>query len=94
MLFVLLFAGAVFVSAAIGLVPLEVPAVYLALSLITFVMYAIDKSAAQRGAWRISEATLQLFALAGGWPGALIGQKLVRCLRRIAPTRVSAPGKR
>ncbi|PKO61660.1 MAG: DUF1294 domain-containing protein, partial [Betaproteobacteria bacterium HGW-Betaproteobacteria-17] len=28
--------------------------------------------------WRTQESTLHLFALAGGWPGALAAQKLLR----------------
>lgn len=48
------------------------------LSLITFALYACDKSAAAAGQERISERTLQLLALAGGWPGALLGQRLLR----------------
>nr|WP_295768290.1 DUF1294 domain-containing protein [Rhodoferax sp.] len=48
------------------------------MSLITFVAYAMDKSAAKRGNWRTPESTLHLLALAGGWPGALCAQKLLR----------------
>ncbi|MGB3071915.1 MAG: cold shock and DUF1294 domain-containing protein [Ottowia sp.] len=51
---------------------------YLGLSVITFVTYAADKSAAKRGAWRISEQTLHLMALLGGWPGALVAQQALR----------------
>lgn len=51
---------------------------YLAASLVTFVAYAIDKSAATSGSWRTSESTLHLFALAGGWPGALLAQQVLR----------------
>lgn len=51
---------------------------YLVLSVITFVLYAVDKKAAMQGKWRISERTLHLFALIGGWPGALLAQKLLR----------------
>ena len=51
---------------------------YVILSLVTFVAYAIDKSAAQRGAWRTSEGTLLFLGLAGGWPGALIAQETLR----------------
>ncbi len=51
---------------------------YLALSVITFLVYCWDKSAAKRGAWRVSERTLHLLSLLGGWPGALCAQKLVR----------------
>ncbi len=51
---------------------------YVALSIVCFFMYAFDKAAAKAGAWRISEASLHAFSLAGGWPGALIAQKLLR----------------
>jgi uncharacterized membrane protein YsdA (DUF1294 family)/cold shock CspA family protein len=51
---------------------------YLALSLITALMYALDKSAAEAGSRRTPEATLHWLALAGGWPGALIAQQGLR----------------
>ncbi|WP_136418492.1 DUF1294 domain-containing protein [Herbaspirillum sp. ST 5-3] len=51
---------------------------YFAMSMATFVVYAVDKSAAQRNQWRTSERTLHLFGLAGGWPGAMIAQGLFR----------------
>ena len=51
---------------------------YLGLSLAAFMAYAFDKSAAISGRWRTAENTLHLFALAGGWPGALLAQQLLR----------------
>lgn len=51
---------------------------YTVASVITFFIYAIDKSAARRGAWRTPERTPHLLALAGGWPGALLAQQLLR----------------
>ncbi len=51
---------------------------YLGLSLLTFLVYAMDKSAAQKGARRTSEQTLHGLALLGGWPGALIAQQILR----------------
>jgi uncharacterized membrane protein YsdA (DUF1294 family) len=42
-----------------------------------FFVYAIDKSAARRGAWRTPEKTLHGLALAGGWPGALVAQRVL-----------------
>jgi uncharacterized membrane protein YsdA (DUF1294 family)/cold shock CspA family protein len=51
---------------------------YLVASLIAFVAYAIDKSAARNHRWRTSEATLHWFSLACGWPGALFAQQLLR----------------
>ncbi len=52
--------------------------VYLVVTGITFVAYAVDKSCAERGAWRTSENTLHLLSLAGGWPGALLAQQFLR----------------
>ncbi|MEO7185722.1 MAG: DUF1294 domain-containing protein [Rhodoferax sp.] len=48
------------------------------MSLITFVVYASDKSAAKTQRWRTSEATLHMLALMGGWPGALLAQQWLR----------------
>ena len=53
-------------------------AAYLLASIAAFITYALDKSAAKNNQWRTQEATLHLFALAGGWPGALIAQRLLR----------------
>jgi uncharacterized membrane protein YsdA (DUF1294 family)/cold shock CspA family protein len=61
-----------------GEIPVLVLALYWVGSLITFFVYAADKSAAQNGRWRTSESTLHLFSLAGGWPGALIAQQKLR----------------
>lgn len=51
---------------------------YLAMSLVTFLAYAIDKTKAHKNEWRTQESTLHLLELAGGWPGALISQKVIR----------------
>ena len=56
-------------------IPPLVLAIYILASLLTFIMYAVDKSAAQKGAWRTQESTLHLLSLAGGWPGALAAQQ-------------------
>lgn len=48
------------------------------LSAVTFMAYGMDKRAARRGTWRTSERTLHLLSLAGGWPGALVAQMLLR----------------
>jgi len=58
--------------------PLWVHALYLGLSLIAFVVYAVDKRAARAGTHRVSENTLHLLAVAGGWPGALLAQQALR----------------
>jgi uncharacterized membrane protein YsdA (DUF1294 family)/cold shock CspA family protein len=59
-------------------VPIWAPALYIAMSVATYLAYAEDKSAADRGAWRTPESTLHALSLAGGWPGALIAQQLRR----------------
>jgi uncharacterized membrane protein YsdA (DUF1294 family)/cold shock CspA family protein len=51
---------------------------YLGLSLVAFMAYAFDKSSAIAGRWRTREETLHLFAVAGGWPGALLAQQVLR----------------
>jgi uncharacterized membrane protein YsdA (DUF1294 family)/cold shock CspA family protein len=51
--------------------------VYLGTSLLCILIYALDKSAAARGRWRVSESALLLLGLAGGWPGAIIAQQLL-----------------
>lgn len=51
---------------------------YLALSVLTFGIYALDKRAAVKGRQRTPEYRLHLWALLGGWPGALFAQQLLR----------------
>ncbi len=53
-------------------------AIYALMSILTVQQYSIDKSAAQAGKGRTSEANLHFFELAGGWPGALFAQYLYR----------------
>lgn len=48
------------------------------LSLITYVLYALDKSAARGRRHRVPERTLHLLSLLGGWPGALLAQHMLR----------------
>lgn len=72
--FLVFVAGLVFA----GKLPIAIVWVYLAASLVAFAAYALDKSAARNDRWRTQESTLHLFALAGGWPGALAAQRLLR----------------
>lgn len=51
---------------------------YVAVSVLTLLTYGYDKYRAQRGGRRTPESTLHLLALAGGWPGALLAQRLFR----------------
>lgn len=52
--------------------------VLVAINLIAFFMYGIDKLKAKRGAWRIPEATLLGIAFFGGSVGAFIGMRVFR----------------
>ena len=69
-----------FVSAAVftGKLPIAVLVFYLAASAVAFAAYAVDKSAARRGASRTRESTLHLLGVIGGWPGALVAQQVLR----------------
>ena len=48
------------------------------MSALAFILYGVDKWAAKREAQRTAESTLQLCALLGGWPGALLAQQVFR----------------
>lgn len=55
--------------------------IYFIISIITYIMYARDKSIAKKNSRRlkqtprIPERRLHLFELLGGWPGAFIAQR-------------------
>jgi uncharacterized membrane protein YsdA (DUF1294 family) len=59
-----------------GVLPAGLLALYLAASVAAVIAYRVDKSAAQTGRWRIPESTLHLLTLMGGWPGALVAQRV------------------
>ena len=50
----------------------------LAVSFLTFLLYAVDKGKAKRDAWRISERTLLLFSFFGGAAGGYLAMNMVR----------------
>lgn len=83
-----LFFAAVGMTVFLTGLPPMILLVYLAASTVTFIAYAIDKSAARKGRWRTSEGTLHLLSLFGGWPGALIAQGVLRHKSRKQPFRV------
>jgi len=72
------FLGIVSLFVLTAKIPSFVIALYLVASLLTFIIYAIDKSAARKDTWRTQESTLHLLSLVGGWPGALIAQQKLR----------------
>lgn len=73
---------------ALGPVRLGLLGWYASMSATTFAMYGLDKRAAEHGRRRIPEITLHLVSLAGGWPGALAGQRIFRHKTRKQPFRI------
>jgi uncharacterized membrane protein YsdA (DUF1294 family) len=51
---------------------------YLGMSLACALAYLRDKTAAQNKQWRVSESTLLMLGLLGGWPGAIVVQQTLR----------------
>ena len=43
------------------------------INIVTFLVYGIDKIKAKQGSWRISEATLLIFAVIGGQHWCIAG---------------------
>ncbi|CAH0991716.1 hypothetical protein SIN8267_01830 [Sinobacterium norvegicum] len=76
--FTILFCIGLLAFIVVGKLSVIVAGLYVAMSLITFIAYAIDKSAAQNGRWRTKESTLHLFSTFGGWPGAYFAQNKLR----------------
>lgn len=72
------FLAGIGIATLSGQLPPAVAGIYLFASCISFVAYARDKSAARNDRWRTREQTLHLFALLGGWPGALAAQRWLR----------------
>ncbi|MDP9505283.1 DUF1294 domain-containing protein [Pseudomonas protegens] len=60
---------------AISIIPLVA---YGAVSLLTFLLYWHDKRRARAEGQRTPEKVLHALELAGGWPGALLAQQLLR----------------
>jgi uncharacterized membrane protein YsdA (DUF1294 family)/cold shock CspA family protein len=77
-IFAILFCILLALFGLIGRIPIAIVNLYFAISIITFLAYLIDKKAAKKNLWRTKENTLHLLSLAGGWPGALLAQKLLR----------------
>lgn len=67
-----------FALSAIGWLPVALTLYYFIVSGFTFLIYGLDKLLALNESQRISEKTLQVLALIGGWPGAYVGQQIFR----------------
>ncbi|WP_226664592.1 DUF1294 domain-containing protein [Microbulbifer aggregans] len=83
----LVFLAFVALSVVAGKLPPAILLTYVVFSLLTYLLYYLDKSAARQGRWRTKESSLHLLALAGGWPGALVAQKTLRHKSRKQPFR-------
>ncbi len=90
---VLLALAVVFVALVVaiaysGRLPAVVPGLYVVFSAVAFAVYAADKLAAEDGRWRTPESTLHMLGLAGGWPGALAAQMLLRHKSKKLPFQI------
>jgi uncharacterized membrane protein YsdA (DUF1294 family) len=72
---------------ALGSVRLALIGAYPLMSVLALVLYGRDKAAAGSGRWRTPESTLHVVALFGGWPGALLAQRIYRHKTRKQPFR-------
>ena len=54
------------------------PSWMLVMSMISLLLYYLDKRRAQREQWRISELILHVMDLLGGWPGGFLAQRWFR----------------
>ncbi|EEX33350.1 MULTISPECIES: DUF1294 domain-containing protein [Vibrio] len=50
---------------------------YIALSTIAYMVYALDKHALHTGGWRVPSLTFHVLNIVGGWPGALLAQSVL-----------------
>ena len=66
-------------------------AALLLMNLLAFILYGVDKRKAQRGAWRIPEATLLLVAFLGGSVGAFLGMEIFRHKTKHAKFKILVP---
>ena len=67
------------------LTPTTLAAAFIALNLLAFVLFGIDKAKARVGAWRVAESTLLMLAFVGGTLGAYAGRAVFRHKTRKQP---------
>ena len=77
-LVILIFITEYIVLSLLWTLPLWVAGLYVGISVACFLLYAEDKSKAQKGHWRVAESSMQIIALIGGWPGAIVAQQVFR----------------
>jgi uncharacterized membrane protein YsdA (DUF1294 family) len=65
--------------------PANIATAVVTMNFFAFAAFGIDKSRAERGAWRISEETLLMLAFFSGTPGAYAGRALFRHKTRKQP---------
>ncbi len=58
--------------------PWKFAVAWIVVNVVTYALYASDKSSATRGSRRVPENSLHLLALIGGWPAAAIAQQRLR----------------
>ena len=75
-IFAILFCCFVVTVSVIGKLSFVVPILYALASTTTFMVYAFDKAAAFQNRRRTREWVLHLLGLAGGWPGAIVAQRM------------------
>lgn len=75
---IVLFVGCYVAAEHYWHVPWWAALVYVVASLVTVVAYAFDKSRVKRSGRRVPEATLNILAFAGGWPGGILAQQSLR----------------
>lgn len=75
---IILFGVGLVISVLAKQLSIVVLGLYVVMSMVAFIAYAMDKSAAQQGRWRTKETTLHLLSLLGGWPGAYFAQVKLR----------------
>lgn len=85
LLVAVLFFGGLGGLIKLGVAPYGLALGYGVASVLLFGLYGLDKWAAGTRRRRIEEATLHLFAVAGGWPGGLLGQRVFRHKTRKQP---------
>lgn len=71
-----------------GFTPLLLPLLFFVISILTYYLYARDKSATEEFEWRISERRLHIHSLLFGWPGAIVAQQRLRHKTRKVSFRI------